>query len=195
MRWTDLLIILLYLGITLVIPMAIARRQNDKKDYLLAGKRLHWFPLALADVAAGFSAISLLGAPGFVMAHDLRYLPTLILGIPTIPIIYYFIVPFLYKLNVVSVYSYLENRFCPAFRYFASGLFMVSKLGYLAMAIYTPSLALSAVTGVSVETFICILGIITAISTIVSGMEGIVWLDVMQYFVMIVGILGAVFYF
>ena len=72
MHWLDTSIILLYLVGTAVVPFALARRQQKKSDFMLAGKKLHWFPLALAEVAAGFSAISLLGAPGFVMANDLR---------------------------------------------------------------------------------------------------------------------------
>ena len=185
MHWTDSLIVLLYLVGTALVPALLARRQRQKDDFMLAGKKMHWFPLALAEVAAGFSAISLLGAPGFVMANDLRYLPTLFLGLPTLPIIYYFIVPRVYRLQLVSVYSYLEARFCPAFRYVALVIFIVGKLGYLAMAIYTPALALGTVTGLPVSLFVVIMGIVTAVLTMVSGMEGVVWQDVVQYFVIV----------
>ncbi len=195
MRWIDVLIILLYLLGTTLVPIAMARRQKQKNDYMLAGKKMHWFPLALAEVAAGFSAISLLGAPGFVMANDMRYMPTLFLGIPTLPIIYYFIVPRVYKLQLVSVYSYLETRFCPAFRYVAVAVFIVGKLGYLAMAIYTPALALATVTGLPIGLFVAILGVVTALLTMIGGMEGMLWQDVVQYFVIVGGILAVVLYF
>ena len=195
MHWLDASIILLYLVGTAAVPIALARRQRKKSDFMLAGKKLHWFPLSLAEVAAGFSAISLLGAPGFVMANDLRYAPSLILGLPTIPIIYYFIVPRVYKLQLVSVYAFLETRFCHAFRYVAVALFITGKLGYLAMAIYTPALALATVTGLPVAFYIAILGLVTAALTMVGGMEGVVWQDVVQYFVIVGGIVAVVLYF
>ena len=144
----DTAVVLLYLGGVVLITLRVAGKQKNKEDFIMAGRSMHWFPLALSGVAASFSAISLLGCPGFVMAEDMRYLPTLFMGFASIPIVYYLVVPFLYKLKLVSIYSYLGNRFCPAIRYVASGLFMISKLGYLAMSIFTPSLALSAVTAI-----------------------------------------------
>ena len=195
MHWIDGIIVLLYLIGTALIPIALAHRQKKKRDFMLAGQTLHWFPLALADVAAGFSAISLIGAPGFVMAYDLRYAPSLFLGIPTLPIIYYYIVPHIYKLQLVSVYSYLETRFCYAFRYVGVALFIIAKLGYLAMAIYTPALALGAVTGLPIGLYIVVIGLLTATLTLIGGMEGVIWQDVVQYFVIVGGILGVVFFF
>ena len=195
MRIIDILIVLAYLIGVAAVTLKVSRRQRNKEDYIMAGRNMHWFPLALSGVAAGFSAISLLGAPGFVMSEDMKYLPTLFLGLLSVPIIYYLVVPFLYKLRLVSVYSYLGTRFCPAIRYVASALFMISKLGYLAMSIFTPSLALSAVTGLPIELFIVILGVATCFYTMLGGMTAVVWTDVMQYFIIILGIAGAVCFF
>ncbi|MBQ9787223.1 MAG: sodium/solute symporter [Lentisphaeria bacterium] len=191
----DTAVVLLYLGGVVIVTLRVARKQKNKEDFIMAGRSMHWFPLALSGVAASFSAISLLGCPGFVMAEDMRYLPTLFMGIASIPIVYYLVVPFLYKLKLVSIYSYLGKRFCPAIRYAASVLFMISKLGYLAMSIFTPSLALAAVTGLPVELFICVLGALTTIYTLCGGMQAVIWTDVIQYFVIVAGIAGAVIYF
>ncbi len=195
MHIVDLTIIILYLCATALIPVIVAKRQKSKEDFMMAGRRMHWLPLALSGVAASFSAISLLGVPGFVLAHDLKYLPTLFVGILSIPVVFFLVVPFLYKLRLVSVYEYLETRFCPGIRYAASALFMVSKLGYLAMAIFTPSLALNSITGLPIALFIVILGAVTAFYTMLGGMESVVWCDVMLFFVMIFGIGGVVFFF
>lgn len=195
MRTIDLVIIVAYLVFVALIPVVVAGRQKNKEDFIMAGRRMHWLPLALSGVAVSFSAISLLGAPGFVLANDLKYLPTLFIGILSIPVVFFLVVPFLYKLRLVSVYEYLEDRFCPAIRYAASALFMISKLGYLAMTIFTPALALNSITGLPITLFVVILGAVTALYTMLGGMEGVVWSDVMQYFVMIAGICGAVWFF
>jgi len=154
MRGIDMIMVVSYLAASALIPWWMARRQKSKEDYIMAGRKMHWFPLALAGVAAGFSAVSMLAIPGFVIARDMRYLPTLFVVIPAIPIVFYLIVPLLYKLSIVSVYEYLEMRFCPAIRTAASCLFMVSKLGYLSMAILTPAMALTSVTGWPIGIFI-----------------------------------------
>ena len=74
-------------------------------------------------------------------------------------------------------------------------LFIIAKLGYLAMAIYTPALALGAVTGLPIELYIVVIGMLTAALTLIGGMEGVIWQDVVQYFVIVGGILGVVFFF
>ena len=99
MSVTDIVIVIGYLLASALIPVFVGLRQKNKEDFMLAGKKMHWFPLALSGVAASFSAISLLGAPGFVMGNDMRYLPTLFVGLLSIPIVFFLVVPFLYKLK------------------------------------------------------------------------------------------------
>lgn len=195
MRGIDIGIVLIYLLGTAIIPIIVAKRQKNKEDFMMAGRKMHWLPLALSEVAAGFSAVSLLGVPGFVLAHDMRYMPSLFLGLLSVPIIFFWIVPFLYKLQLISIYEFLGDRFCPGLRYFSSILFMVSKLGYLAMTIYTPALALNAITGVPILTLVIIMAILSAIYTMLGGMEGVIWSDVVQYIVMVIGLGGCVVFF
>lgn len=193
-RIIDAVVILSYLILMAIISYVIARRQKNKEDYLLAGRKMHWFPVALSGVAAGFSAVSLMGVPGFVMAEDMRFLPTLFLGVLSIPIVFYFLLPFLYKLQIVSVYEYLERRFSLTIRLLASLMFMFSKLGYLAMVILTPSLALAAVTGWDLRLLIIVFGLITTIYTVAGGLEGVIWTELVQYFVIIGGVLAVVLF-
>jgi SSS family transporter len=195
LRPVDAIIILAYLFITALISYFIARRQKTKKDFILAGKKMHWLPLAIAGVAGSFSAISMMGVPGFVMAYDMRYLPALFTGILSIPVIFYFVLPFLYKLNIVSVYEYLEIRFSPTIRLFASALFILTKLGYLSMVILTPSLALSAITGMNLNLLIAIFGLVTTLYTMAGGMEGVIWTELLQYFIVISGITALILFF
>jgi SSS family transporter len=195
LRLIDGAIVIAYLLVTGIISYYVGRRQKDKEAYLMAGRKMHWFPVALSSVAAGFSAISILGAPGYVMAEDMRYLPSLFVGILSIPVVYYIVLPFLYKLKMVSVYEYLEIRFSTGLRLFGSVLFMLTKLGYLSMIIFAPCLALSAMTGLPLGLLIAIFGLMTTIYTVVGGLEGVIWTELIQYFVLVAGILAVVFYF
>lgn len=195
LRLIDGAIILAYLIGMAIISYVVAKRQKNKIDYLVAGKKMHWFPIALSSVAAGFSAVSLMGVPGFVMAQDMRYLPALFTGLLSIPIVFYVLIPFLYKLNIVSVYEYLETRFSPGIRIFASILFIFTKLTYLSMVILTPSLALAAVTGMNLNLLIVIFGLITTIYTVAGGLEGVIWTELAQYFIIVAGIGALIFFF
>lgn len=193
--YIDGTIVILYILVTGIISYVIGRRQKDKEAYLMAGRKMHWFPVSLSSVAAGFSAISILGAPGFVMAEDMRYLPSLFTGIISIPIVYFIVIPFLYKLKMVSVYEYLEIRFSTGLRLFASVLFMLTKVGYLAMIVFAPCLAISAATGINLGLLIILFGLTTTAFTVIGGLEGIIWTELVQYFVLVAGILAVVFFF
>jgi SSS family transporter len=125
----------------------------------------------------------------------MRYLPSLFTGIISIPIVYFIVIPFLYKLKMVSVYEYLEIRFSTGLRLFASVLFMLTKLGYLAMIVFTPCLALSAATGVNLGLLIILFGLTTTAFTVAGGLEGIIWTELFQYFVLIAGILFVILFF
>lgn len=195
LRLIDGIIILAYLLGVMGISYVVSQRQKNKKDYIIAGRKMHWFPLSLSAVAAGFSAISLMGVPGFVMAQDMRYLPILFTGLLSIPVVFYILVPFLYNLNIISVYEYLETRFSSKIRLFASALFISTKLGYLSMVILTPSLALAAVTGINLYLLIIIFGVVTTLYTVAGGLEGIIWTELAQYFVIVCGIVALVLFF
>jgi sodium-coupled monocarboxylate transporter 8/12 len=195
LRLVDVAIVVAYLGIIAVISYFVAVRQKNKEDFLLAGRKMHWFPVSLSAVAAAFSAISLIGAPGYVVGHDMRMLPGLFTGIISIPIVFFIVIPFLYKLRLVSVYEFLENRFSITIRYVGSLMFMLTKLGYLAMVIVTPSLALEAVTGIDLWIMVVGFGLLTTIFTIAGGLEGVIWTELVQYFVIVGGVLAVILFF
>lgn len=195
LRFIDGLIIITYLLGVALISFFVSRRQKSKNDYIIAGRKMHWFPLSLSAVAAGFSAVSLMGVPGFVMAQDMRYLPILFTGLLSIPVVFYILLPLLYNLNIISVYEYLETRFSPKIRLFASALFIITKLGYLSMVILTPSLALAAVTGINLNLLIVIFGVVTTIYTVAGGLEGIIWTELTQYFIIVCGIVVLILFF
>ncbi|NMA43953.1 MAG: sodium/solute symporter [Oligosphaeraceae bacterium] len=195
MQLIDLIIVLGYLIVSAAIPWFVSGRQKNKEDFLMAGRKMHWLPVTLSGVAAGFSAISLLGTPGFVLAHDLRYLQTLIVGLLSLPIMYFWVAPFIYRLRIVSIYEFLEQRFCPGLRYFASFLFMLSKLGYLAVVIYAPAMTLNVMTGQPIWVFILLFSVVSALYAMMGGLEGVMWCNVMQYAIIVVGITAAVLFF
>src|SRR5262249_38716852 len=101
--------------------------------------------------------------------------------------------PLVRRLNLMSVYEYLELRFHPVVRMMASLICIVQHLaGRMSIVLLLPSLALSAVTGVGVTTSILIMGVITTVYTVLGGLKAVVWTDVRQVFVMGGGALFAI---
>src|SRR5262249_28115172 len=113
-----------------------------------------------------------------------------------LPVVYLFI-PFMARLRLFTIYEYLEQRFGLPSRLLASVMFILIVVGRLAVVIYTTALILSVITGVPIAACICILSGVTTAYTMVGGMEAVIWTDVMQFCVLVLGmvlVLGVIAY-
>ena len=151
-----------------------------------------WIAVGISIFATLFSAISLLGSPGWVFDHDLT-LGLSLLTIPLItPIVIAIFLPFYHRLRVFTAYEYLEKRFNPQVRTVASLLFLFQRGCYLAVVIYAPSLVLSAVTGLQLGWTIMLIGGLATFYTLMGGMKAVIWTDVVQTVVLVAGLLVVV---
>lgn len=140
-------------------------------------------------IATGLSAISYLGVPAWVFENDLQLNVSILLLPVSAWIVVVLFVPLLARLRLMTIYEYLERRFNLAVRTFASGLFLVLRGGWLAVGILTQSLLLNAISGMPLWLCIGIVGVLTAVYTIVGGMEAVLWTNVMQFFVSVSGLI------
>jgi sodium-coupled monocarboxylate transporter 8/12 len=103
-------------------------------------------------------------------------------------IVAYLFIPFLARLKVFTIYEYLEHRFGLESRLFASSLFLLQRASHMAIAIYAVSLALQQIVGWPVWACVTLVGALTTLYTVLGGMKAVLWTDVMQFFVMIGGV-------
>jgi solute:Na+ symporter, SSS family len=183
--WTFLVAYLL--GIVSV-GIYFSKRQTSTNEFFLAGRRFGSFTVSLSLLATGLSAVSLLGVPGFVIAHDWSTFYASMMGLPASLLVAWFFVPFFYNLKLTSTYEYLQRRFDTKVAVLGGILFLVMR-GFLAgIAIYAPSIALCAVTGWNLNLCIIISGIMTLFYTSLGGMSAVVWTDIIQVIVLYSGI-------
>jgi sodium-coupled monocarboxylate transporter 8/12 len=141
-------------------------------------------------IATEFSAISFIGGPAWVFEKDLRFaVAGLLLSPIALLVAIYLFLPFLAKLKLFTVYEYLERRFSVSVRTVASGIFMVIRGGWLANAIFVQSMVISVISGQPLWVCVFLIGGLSAVYTIMGGIEAV---DVMQFFVLALGI-GAMF--
>lgn len=106
------------------------------------------------------SGITFLGVPTEVYFHGCQYFFTIINTFFTGLITAYVFMPVFYKLQISSVYEYLEMRFSKQARSFASFMYILSLMVYVPIVIYVPSLAFSQVTGYNLHLISPVLSII-----------------------------------
>ena len=185
----DISIIVVYLIGIITLGSLCYRGLHTIRDYFLAGRRIGWLPICLSIVATNLSAISYFGCPAMVFFKDLRYSVTMLVFPFCVVAAAYVMGSLFYRLRIYTVYQYLEKRYSLHLRLLASSLFLLTKIGWLATAIYTPSLALSVLTGLPLYLCIACIGLLSTFYATMGGMRAVIWTDVIQFFVLGLGII------
>ena len=188
----DYAIVVGYLvGVTL-LGARYRSGQRNARDFFLAGRSMSWFPMVLSVIATDFSAISFLGAPGYVIAHDIVIDVQVLTFIWVLPISFYLFVRFFHGMELISAYEYLERRFSLPLRAICSLLFICVRIGWMATALYATSLALAAATALPFWACVLLIGGLTTLYSTLGGMRAVIWTDVVQFFIFIGAIIVVV---
>ncbi|HUT13975.1 MAG TPA: sodium/solute symporter, partial [Thermoguttaceae bacterium] len=166
-----------------------ARREKTTADFFIGGRRVPWWAAGISIFGTQLSAISFMAIPAKVYATDWLYFVGIIMIVAVQPIVRYVYLPFFRRLDVTSAYEYLEKRFNLAARMFGSASFILFQLGRMAIVLFLPALALSAVTGMDIYLCILAMGVLATAYTALGGIEAVVWTDVLQVFVLVGGAL------
>jgi SSS family transporter len=103
------------------------------------------------------------------------------------------IVPLLRRLDLMSVFSYLETRFHPVIRMIASALAILTQLGSrMSVILFLPALAIATITGISTTLSVILMGGFTIIYTAMGGMKAVIWTDFVQVIVKMGGAIFAI---
>ena len=191
LNWTVLAAYLLGM---LLLGYYFMRREGSSDDFFKGGGRIPWWAAGISIYATMLSAITYMAYPAKAFATDWTYYPMLVtILLVSFPVIRYYL-PFFRRLNVTSAYEYLEKRFNAATRLMASALFIIFMVARMALVLYLPSLALTAVTGIDIYTCIVLMGLVTIVYCTMGGVEAVIWGDVVQGFILVGGAIFAVSY-
>lgn len=183
-------ILILYVLLSLIIGLWFARHQRTVEGYYLAERSAPWWALAISIISSDTTAISYLGCAAIVFQGDLQLsIATLAYPFSGVFVALLF-VPFLARHKVFTVYEYLERRFNVHVRTIASALFLLTRGSHISVALYAAALVFAEVMGVSIWVGLLVLGGLTTVYTVFGGMKAVLWTDVIQFFVLTVGLVA-----
>ncbi|XP_055935131.1 sodium-coupled monocarboxylate transporter 1-like isoform X2 [Argiope bruennichi] len=167
-------------------------RQKSLEQFLLGGRNMSILPVAISLLATFLSAIAILGVPAEIYLYGLQ-LSAMLLGLP----LGYFLcafgcLPIYFDLKVSTSYEYLEIRFGKTIRNIAAFLYIIRSIFYTALALYTPSLALNAVTGISTWISVLTLTAVCSFYCSLGGLKAVVWTDVFQTILMFIPLVAII---
>ena len=192
--WLNWTVLALYLVAMLGMGIYFMRRENGADDFFKGGGRIPWWAAGISIYATMLSAITYMAIPAKAYATDWTYYPMLwMIPIVGFPVIWYYL-PYFRRSKAASAYAILEERFNTATRLMASTLFCIFMVARMALVMYLPSLALTAVTGIDIYLCIILMGLVTIIYCTMGGVEAVIWGDVVQGCILVGGAIFAALY-
>lgn len=185
----DTGILVIYAGILIAMGIYFVRKNRTAEQFMVAGRAIPAWAAGLAVMSAYTSSISYIATPG--KAFDSNWHP-LIFALTIFPVAWIackYVVPYYRKTQLISVYAFLEERLGPWARIYGSLSFLLYEIGRVAVILYLVGLLLSSFIPINIIWLIIIVGFITVIYTLLGGMEAVIWTDVMQSAIMLVGVL------
>ncbi|GEK59463.1 Na+/proline symporter [Marinococcus halophilus] len=182
------IVIIIYLGGMLLVGAYFTKRAGKNTDsFFKAEGKIPAWAAGFSIYATTLSAITFMSTPEQAFLTDWSYSAGNIAIFAIVPLLVYFYIPFFRKLNVVTAYEYLEERFGPSIRLIGSLLFVLFHIGRIAIVIYLPTLAIGSVSNINPILIASIVGILCIIYTFLGGIEGVIWSDVLQGIILIGG--------
>ena len=184
-------VVIVYALALIGIGLFYSRLQTTTEEYFVGSRSVSPFLAGISLYATLFSTLSYIGVPGEIVQNG----PVLVaVGVAATPLIYlivgYLVIPLLMKLPVTSAYELLEKQLWFSVRLLGSGIFVITRLVWMAIMLHITSVVLVTVMGWPApwSTPLCIFaGVLTAIYTVTGGLRAVVVSDVVQFFVLLTG--------
>ncbi|PCJ51217.1 MAG: sodium:solute symporter [Candidatus Hydrogenedentota bacterium] len=187
MSGLDILVLVLYFGGICIAGVYFSRRNTTTEAYFLGNRNFPAWAIGISLVGTSISSISFLAFPGDAFKTGwLRLLPSLSMPI-AILIASIWILPFFRSRNFVSAFEYLELRFGPSTRLYGAIAFIIAQLMRIGFILFLLSLLIHEFSGLPLWVCIVFSGIFVSFYTILGGFEAVVWTDVVQTIVLLIG--------
>jgi len=173
--------------VSLGVGFRFAKKQKSTSTYFTAEGSLPSWAIGMSILATLISSITFLAYPGEGYSSNWIRLVQGIMVPIVLTFIVGFIVPLFRHVIKLSAYEYFERRFGFFARIYSSVGFILTHFSKMGTVFFLISLALGKMIGLDTITVIWIIGVAVIILTMVGGIEAVVWLDVIQGFMLIVG--------
>lgn len=206
MSLLDLLVIVVYMAATLSLGLVLARGQATVRDYFAAGRRAPWGVVMASIVATETSTATLVSVPGFAFGTDLTFLQLVLGYLAGRAIITVLLLPGYFRGEYLTVYQILAERFDAGVGRLAATIFLATRnladglrlmaagivLGAALLTWPAGAAAAALAPGLAPSTTLLVLsivamGAVTTAYTWRGGLTAVLWTDMVQLAVYLVG--------
>ena len=198
MQPTTILLLIAGYFITLMLVSYFTGKGGSNEDFFKASKQSPWYLVAFGMIGASLSGVTFISVPGWVEASQFSYFQVVLGYTVGYAVIGLVLLPLYYKLNLTSIYAYLDSRFGNASYKTGASFFLLSRVVGASFRLYLVANVLQLLVFDSMNIPFWITVTITILLiwlyTFKSGIKTIVWTDTLQTLFMLVS-LGVAIYF
>jgi solute:Na+ symporter, SSS family len=188
----DIIMFLAYIGLVLGIGRYWSKRIHSTEDFHLCGRNLGRLPASLSLAATEFSGSGMIGGAGLVYAIGLSGIFWTYSAIPAYIFLGIFVAPKLRRMKLTTIPEYIGMKFGVDTQRLTAVLEIVESVAFVAVQILVSALLLSALFDLTIVQSSIIITAVFAVYTMMGGLWAVVWTDVLQYVVLMTGVIVAV---
>ena len=189
MRYTDLAVILGYLVAITLFGARFRSGQKTLRDYFLGGRTAPWWAISLSIVSAETSTLTIVGTPALAFTGNMGFLQIVFGYLLARIVISVLLLPHYFTGEMYTAYELMRRRFGERIRKLTASIFLVTRALAEGVRVFAISLVISIVLDTGEMASIVLIIILTLFYTFEGGMTAVIWTDVVQ---MSLYVLGAV---
>lgn len=196
---TIITIILSYFLVLVAFSFWIGRKEEKTNDSFFKGnKQSPWYLVAFGMIGASLSGVTFISVPGWIESSQFSYMQVVLGYMVGYFVIATVLLPLYYKLNLTSIYTYLDGRFGNHSYKTGASLFLVSRVVGASFRLFLVANVLQIILfdelGIAFWQTVTITVLLIWLYTFQSGIKTIVWTDTLQTLFMLIA-LGVTIYF
>ncbi|MEJ6737336.1 MAG: sodium:solute symporter [Flavobacteriales bacterium] len=192
-----ILFILGYFGLLMLISHFTSKGANNE-SFFIGGHKSPWYLVAFGMIGASLSGVTFISVPGWVAASKFSYMQMVMGYFAGYTVIALVLMPLYYRLNLTSIYTYLEDRFGYYSYKTGAAFFLLSRTIGAAFRLYLVAQVLQYLVfdqwGVPFFVTVSITILLIWLYTFKGGIKTIVWTDSLQTLFMLIAV-GVSIYF
>lgn len=187
---------LVYTSLIFLISRLTVRRKVNNEAYFLGNRNSPWYVVAYGMIGATLSGVTFMSVPGLVKDEQFSYMVLVFGYIAGYTVIAKVLLPMYYRMNLTSIYTYLEKRFGFASYKTGSFYFIISRLIGTSFRMFLVVIVLQRFVfdawGIPLGVTVTLFMVLIFLYTFRGGIKTIVWTDTLQTTFMVTAVVLSV---
>jgi SSS family solute:Na+ symporter len=186
-----ILLIVAYFSLLIFISY-ITSKSADNKTFFKANNSSPWYLVAFGMIGASLSGVTFISVPGWVEGSNMSYFQMVLGYVVGYAVIGLVLLPLYYRLNLTSIYTYLQDRFGNYSYKTGASFFLLSRTIGAAFRLFLVANVLQIILfdayGIPFWATVSITILLIWLYTFKGGIKTIVWTDTLQTLFMLIAV-------